>query len=407
MITGRKKNRDRMLMNRLSFIFLFTIATDPVLSESEADLLAKGRIIVLENQGFIIQQKIKCFKMHTQVEKRQICFDNIPNEYPERFATPDSIEIFMQALDKPTPELIEERCGGLSRDNGPNSFGTCSVEIRSEYFQNLALIKQGINPESYRNPDIRQSVSPALTRKIKLLEDRNFKYGDFLGGYIRMQWVGARCDAKAQKNPFQHRPTCDSRVDLNSPDGHQFCRLIEWDDYTAKEARVDQPKYNLFPEDADIPREKRKIKGLYTKLHAAGGGWSDQYKSSAQLRSAVLDFLPYDAPISVRKQFNCEVLSPVIEEEPIPEDDIPYMDISISIRPGTASEHSGTVSIQVNGNPPWEVTYTVEALRIKDNVSTWHTVGKESVKFTKSPIIYNKDWYWHEAMSWRLTNVTK
>lgn len=387
-------------------VFSLTITTHAYAS-SKGELFAQARIEVLKNQIFTFKKTIACQKTQFNSEKLKACIDQIQVDHPDKFKQPEILLKQLAELEKPTPSTIQDKCGHLPNDphrmNG--SYERCEINLKSDYFQTIGLLRNGIDPNSINDSGSYVDARPDTLQKIKNLEDENDKLFLRKTRSVFLQWKGLYCKAEAAKSPVDERPDCRQKYYFDGNNDYQYCRSIVESEHGTRGDTEIRWDYRYYDDENDKPIHLRRIKGRYADLHAIGGPWHDQYSSNAKVPEVILEFIPYDFGLPARRLLGCYV-HPKVEEGEEPQDSgevNPNMDVQISIYPSDTSQDSGRVRVYAEGTPPWEVSYTVQALR----KSKWHLVAKEHLKFTKPKVEFIKDYYWYKAESWKLVDINK
>jgi len=244
-----------------------------------------------------------------------------------------------------------------------------------------------VNPLDIKYTGQKESIINPLREKLKLEKNKTHSL-DYIY-WADESWVKSKYPDDGIRKSFYYY----------APDGFQVCELLSYKKKERKNAKV-RVKPVVFPEDKNLRKRDQRIKGYEFDLNAISGNWHDQYSSTASVRNILFSTVSISTSTKDRKDYGCTIFKDPV---PVPVEDPPHMNVQVSISRSDTSEHSGRVKAVAEGVPPWEVSYTVQALRDGE----WHEVAKDKVKFTKNKVEFTKDYYWHNAESWRLKDVIK
>jgi len=395
----------------LSILFFFVLITSSSLSNAFQldDTWANARLQILNNQKFIISEQIQCRINSQNSEEFERCNDQIKTKYPEKYEKPELILEKLVNLEKPTPEKIVTECGNLPTSDSSKiaQYYNCRAALSGRYNQTISLINQGINPNGYFNKQNFKNADPLILQDIAVIKSQVENLSIRRDRSIYRQWKGLLCEADgADFNPIGERPDCRISYNLEAPKGYQFCQILERDETESGDSEI-RWNYMLFDDEENQSVYQNKIKSVNVDLHAIGGPWHDRYKSVAKVNEVILEFIPIEADKSTRESLGCVILEKppvVIETGPTtkPESDLSSPDVSVNVTRSPTSTHSGRVDISGSGAPPWEISYTVEALR----EGKWYGVADEHIKITKPNLSLVKDYYWYDSESWRVVNLS-
>lgn len=395
-------------MIRTLALILSFVSTNAIMADERADTFAKARITLLEERVTFYQQVVQCRKdFREDYDGSSNCIEALGEERSDTYTIPDALGQEIAALIQPDMAQLEADCKEEHGDDAHAAIlANCRAAALGKHFQTIALIRQGIVPESYFDPEYSQSASAEYTDRIEELDEEINALTKQYRQSLLFKFDGMSCRAEAQSNPLGEAGDCRTTHDLRIL-GLQFCKSISETENGSRGNVENRWGYVYFDDQTFSDGETKKVAGRYADIHAIGGPWTDRYSSNAKVQ-AVLMFTDMENGRDELAALGCYVPPLASSIPPAPEPDITDelppaagMNFTLSARRSSTSTHSGTVTIEGTGTPPDTIVYQVEALR----EGKWYLVATTSLKFTKAPIIQNIDYVRVDSEAWRVSRL--
>lgn len=385
-----------------------------------ADLLGEARVQILSDRITIANKRIECMRQYTHGDYLKNCVERIKTDNPELFYN-NVTERMASEVEQPTQADIDRACSHLPQSSDPVAqahAANCAASVRGKYFQRVELLRQGIDPDQYFQDPNAEQPDQRIRDRIATLETELSMLQSQQGSIRDFSFEGEICRAEGQE-VGENRPSCLNTWVFASPGEDQFCRSIsEKLDMTDKDSCCKETwDFAFFSDESHLPIHQRRIRGRQVEVHISGGPWHDQYRSMAKIESVVQRFVPKSWDVATRRKFGCHVITKVEPPEPEPEPEAPISNHAVvNIQPHWQNEpmdnkNLATVTINFRGTPPWDVYYRVEAYREEtrgdETTGKWHRVGWNKVTFQKPAVNYSKDYYWKDAIAWRVVDVAQ